>query len=172
MHLGMGEQALTLAEQVIERNEETGTTVDEAFVLMALAQCQVGQVDEAVATIERVAVDDFPFGQGARALVRAVAGDVAGALADAGAVEATRGASYFDLALGRLAGALAAGRASDDETGRRWLDLLGALASTVGDVVFVAMVQLLNERPADPAAVDASPLAPGWRRIVDSVVVG
>ena len=171
MHLGMGEQALTLTEQVIERNEETGTTVDEAFVLMALAQCQVGQIDEAVATIERIEVDDFPFAQGTRALVRAVAGEVDGALADADAVEATRGASYFDLALGRLAGALAAGRANDDETGRRWLDRLGTLASTVGDVVFVAMFQLLNERPTD-AATDASSLASGWRRIVDSVVVG
>ncbi len=171
MHLGMGEQALTLAEQVIERNEETGTTLNEAFVLLALAQCQVGQIDEAVATIERIDVADFPFGQAARALVRAVAGEVDGALADATAVEATRGASYFDLALGRLAGVLAAGRANDDEAGRRWLDLFATLASTVGDVVFVAMVQLLNERPAD-AAADASSLAPGWRRIVDSVVVG
>jgi class 3 adenylate cyclase/tetratricopeptide (TPR) repeat protein len=172
MHLGMGEQALTLAEQVIERNEETGTTLGEAFVLMALAQCQIGNVDEAVATIEQVVVDDFPFGLSARSLVRAAAGDVDGALADAGAVEATRGASYFDLALGRLAGVLASGRANDDDGGRRWLDLLGTLASTVGDVVFIAIVQLLNERPTGAAVADASPLAPGWRRIVDSIVVG
>ena len=100
MHLGAGEQALTLAEQVIERNRETGTNQDEAHVLMALAQCQLGRVEEAMVAIERVTVDDFPFGLAARALVRAVAGDLAGALADAEAVEATHGASYFDLALG------------------------------------------------------------------------
>jgi class 3 adenylate cyclase/tetratricopeptide (TPR) repeat protein len=172
MHLGAGEQALTLAEQVIERNESTGTNQGEAYVLLALARCQVGQVDEAVAAIEQVVVDDFPFGLGARALVRGVAGDVAGAFADAEAVEATRGASYFDLALARLAGVLAAGRAGDEAAGRRWLDQLGALASSVGDVVFVAMVQLLNDRPVDAEAADANPLAAGWRRIVDSVVVG
>ena len=39
--------------------------------------CQVGDVDEAVAAIEQVDVDDFPFGLAARALVRAVAGDTA-----------------------------------------------------------------------------------------------
>ena len=42
------------------------------------------------------------------------------------AVEATRGASYFDLALARLAGVLAAGRVGDEVGGRHWLDLLGA----------------------------------------------
>jgi class 3 adenylate cyclase/tetratricopeptide (TPR) repeat protein len=172
MHLGAGDKALTLVEQVIERNETTGTTQEEAYVLMALARCQLGQVDEAMAAIEQVKVDDFPFGQGARALVRAVAGEVEGALADADAVEHTHGASYFDLALGRLAGVLAAGRSGDDDLGRRWLDLLGALASSVGDVVLVAMVQLLLDRPTEPIADAASPLAPGWRRIVDSVVVG
>ncbi len=171
MHLGMGEQALTLAEQVIERNEATGTTLDEAYVLMALARCQVGQIDQAMADIERIGVDDFPFGRGARALVRAVAGDVAGALDDAAVVETIRGASYFDLALGRLAGVLAAGRAGDDVAGRHWLDQLGALASSVGDVVFVAMVQLLHDRPSADSAT-SSPLAPGWRRIADSVVIG
>ena len=68
-----------------------------------------------------VAVEDFPFGLGARALVRAVGGDDAGALADAEAVEITRGASYFDLALARLAGVLASGRLGDEAGGHRWL---------------------------------------------------
>jgi class 3 adenylate cyclase/tetratricopeptide (TPR) repeat protein len=173
MHLGGAEQALTLAEQVIERNEETGTNQNEAHVLMALAHCQLGQVDEAMAAIEHVSVDDFPFGLGARALVRAVAGDTAEALVDAAAVETSRGASYFDLALGRLAGVLAAGRAGDETASRQWLDQLGTLASSVGDVVFVAIAQLLNDRPpAGEGTPGEAPLAGGWRRIVDSVVVG
>ena len=173
MHLGAGEQALTLAEQVIERNTETGTTQDEAYVLMALAQCQLGRVDEAMASIERVTIDDFPFGLAARALVRAVAGELTGALADAEAVEATRGASYFDLALARLAGVLAAGRAGDEVASGRWQEQLGSLASSVGDVVFVAIAQLLLDRgAAEASANESSPLAPGWRQIIDTVVVG
>ena len=77
MHLGGGEQALHLAEQVIERNQATGTSQHEALVLLALANLQVGDVDQAVAAIEQVDIDDFPFGLAARALVRAVAGDTA-----------------------------------------------------------------------------------------------
>ena len=154
MHLGAGEQALTLAEQVIERNVETGTTQDEAHVLQALAECQLGRHEEAMVSIERVAIEDFPFGQAARALVRAVAGDVTGALADADSVEATHGASYFDLAIGRLAGVLAASRDGDEVRSRHWLDLLGRLASSVGDVVVIAIAQLLEDGPAATATAD------------------
>ncbi len=158
---------------MIERNRDTGTNQDEAYVLMALAQSQLGRVDEAMAAIAHVAIEDFPFGRAARALVQAVAGDVEPALADADAVEATRGASYFDLALARLAGVLAATGAGDEVRRRHWLDLLGSLASSVGDVVFVALVQLLADRPAAEAtANESSALAPGWRRIVDAVAVG
>lgn len=181
MHLGAGEQALTLAEQVIERNKATGTIQSEALVLMALAYCQVGRIDEAVAAIEQVEVDEFPFGRGARALVRAVAGDVEGALEDTNVVEATRGASYFDLALGRLAAVLASDRAGDADNRRRWLGELSSLASVVGDVVFVAIAQLLTDRPFAPVDADADDdaslvpsgpsLADGWRRIVDSLLV-
>ena len=171
MHLGGGEQALHLAEQVIERNRATGTLQDEAVVLTALAHCQLGNVDQAVAAIEGVDIDDFPFGQAARALVRAVAGDTDAALADAEAVERTRGASYFDLGLGRLAGVLACLRAGDEVASDRWLDQLSTLASSVGDVVFITIAQLLHDRPAE-ADTESLPLAPGWRRIVDSVIVG
>ena len=171
MHLGAGEQALTLAEQVVERHAGTGSNPDEAFVLTALARCQVGRVDEAMAVIEQVDTADFPFGVAARALVRAVAGEVDDALADAEAVEVARGASYFDLALGRLGAVLAATRAGDEVRARHWLELLGSLASTVGDVVFVAIAQLLTDRPAMPFSGDeSSPLAPGWRRIIDAAL--
>jgi class 3 adenylate cyclase/tetratricopeptide (TPR) repeat protein len=172
MHLGGGEQALHLAEQVIERNQATGTSQHEAHVLLALANLQVGDVDHAVAAIEQVDITDFPFGLAARALVAAVAGDTAEALADAEGVEATRGASYFDLAIGRLAGVLACGRAGDAAGGEMWLERLSTLASSVGDVVFITIAQVLHDRPADPDGAEPPPLAAGWRRLVDSVVVG
>ena len=54
MHLGAGEQALTLAEQVIERNEVTGANTSEASVLLALAEAQVGRLEDALAVIEQV----------------------------------------------------------------------------------------------------------------------
>ncbi len=149
MHLGGGEMAVTLAEQVIERNLASGTNPDEAYVLLALGCCQTGALDEAVAAIERIDVEDFPFGRSARALVWAVAGDVAAAIEDAELVERERGASYFDLAVARLAGVLAADRAGDVEGSRYWLEALTSLASSVGDVVFIAIAQRLHDRPVE-----------------------
>ena len=176
MHLGAGEQALTLAEQVIERNVETGTNQDEAHVLLALAQLPArarrgGDGGHRAGRRRRLPVR--PRGAGPRARRRRRRST--GALADAEAVEATHGASYFDLALGRLAGVLAAGRAGDEVRSRHWLDLLGA-PRLVG-----RRRRVRGHRPAPRgspgrrgrrADVESSPLAPGWRRIVDSVVVG
>ena len=152
MHLGLAEQALSLTEQVIERHRSTGTSQREALVLLALAHCQAGDVDAALAAIEQVDIDDFPFGLAGRALVRAVAGDSDCARADAEEVERARSASYFDLAVARLGGAIAADRAGDREDSRRWTELLSSLASTVGDVVFVAIAQTLREGPEPPTA--------------------
>jgi hypothetical protein len=126
-----------------------------------------------MAAIEEIEIDDFPFGQAARALVRAVAGEWSGALDDAAAVEAIRGASYFDIALARLAGVLAANRTGDLAASRRWLDQLGTLASSVGDVVFVGVAQVLGDQADVRTEPDQQPvLAPGWRTVLDSAVVG
>ena len=170
MHVGSGEQALSLAEQVLDRNRVTGTSQDEALVLRALAHCQLGDVDQALLTIEQVRVADFPFGLAARALVRAIGGDVDAACEDAGAVEAIRGASYFDLALARLAGVVASSRVGDTPSARGWLERFDALATDVGDVVLLALADVLHGRSGDGTA--GASLSAGWRRVVDAVVVG
>jgi tetratricopeptide (TPR) repeat protein len=172
VHIGAAEQALDLALQVLDRHQSTGTTQNEAWVLLALARCQNGDVDGAMAAIEELDVDDFPFGQSARALVRAVAGEVDGARADAEAVEQVRGASYFDLAVSRLGGVIAADRSGDTVESERWLELFGSLASSVGDVVFMGVAQALGDRGADGDDREPPVLAPGWRTIIDSTIVG
>ncbi len=172
VHLGAGEKALEIADEVLERHRSTGTSEHEAWVLQALARLQVGDVDGAMAAIEEIDVDDFPFGQSARALVRAVMGDVEEALADADAVEAVRGASYFDLAVARLAGVVAAGRHGDPTESRRRLELFTTLATEVGDVVFASIAQVLGDRGAEPTDHEPPILPPGWRTVVDSIIVG
>ncbi len=172
VHIGAAEQALDLAMQVLERHQSTGTTQNEAWVLLALARCQTGDVDGAMAAIEELDVDDFPFGQSARALVRAVAGEVEGARADAEMVEQVRGASYFDLAVSRLGGVIAADRSGDTVESERWLELFGSLASSVGDVVFMGVAQALGDRSGVSDDREPPTLAPGWRTIVDSTIVG
>ena len=172
MHLGQGELAVTLAEQVLERAATSGMSPDEGYVLLTLGRCQIGDADGALEAIDHVDVEDFPFGRSARALARAIGGDHDGAIEDAEQVEQERGASYFDLSVARLAGVIACDRAGNVRGSRRWLDSLTSLASSVGDVVFVAVAQRLHERPVSETASEPSTLAAGWRRVVDAVVVG
>ena len=75
MHLGQGELAVTLAEQVLERAATSGMSPDEGYVLLTLGRCQIGDADGALEAIEHVDVEDFPFGRSARALARAIGGD-------------------------------------------------------------------------------------------------
>ncbi|MGI9052567.1 MAG: tetratricopeptide repeat protein, partial [Ilumatobacteraceae bacterium] len=167
MHLGLGELTKHLAEQVVERNLVSGTSVNEASVLLALGRLQTGDVDGAMAAIEELEVEDFPFGRAARALVRALAGDVAEAGEDAATVEQERGASYFDLCVARLAAVLAAEAAGAD--GTEALARLSSLASSVGDVGFLAVVQRLEEHPDGAPGEESLVVAPGWHTIVDAV---
>jgi class 3 adenylate cyclase/tetratricopeptide (TPR) repeat protein len=169
MHQGAAAQAFQLAEQVLERHRKSGTADHEAMVLLALAHCQNGDVDAAVAAIEDVDVSDFPFGRGARAVIRAVAGDVEAAVGDAAAVEEARAASYFDLALGRLGAVIAAERAGDDRARDEWLERFTTLATSVGDVVLVDIVHALTDVESEAVGSEAGPGdsgESGWRRLL------
>ena len=138
MHLGQGELAVTLAEQVLERAATSGMSPDEGYVLLTLGRCQIGDADGALEAIEHVDVEDFPFGRSARALARAIGGDHDGAIEDAEQVEQERGAELLRLVRRSPGRRHACDRAGNVRGSRRWLDSLTSLASSVGDVVFVA----------------------------------
>ena len=181
MHLGDGDDALVLAEQVLERNRAMGASNAEALVIRSIALCQLGRFDEALATIEDVDVDDFPFGRSARSLVRSLAGDVAGSLEDADAVEEVLGASYFDISLARVGGALAAHAAGEldglpnGEHSRR-VEALTSIATSAGDAVFVGIARHLATRcegvgpEATPPDIAGPELRDGWMRILATAV--
>ena len=163
MHLGDAEQALVLSEQVLARHHAMGASDAEAIVVRSLALSQLGRVDEALASIEQVDVEDFPFGRSARALVRALADDPEGAQSDAEAVERGPGASYFDRSIACLGGVVAALRTDDAAHRRHWFEQLRAIASSAGDTVFLGVTQALSREPANTP----DSLGSGWRRIVE-----
>ncbi|MBA3289337.1 MAG: AAA family ATPase, partial [Acidimicrobiia bacterium] len=165
MHLGDAEQALNLIDQVLERHRAAGSSDAEATVVRALALCQLQRAEEAMEAIVAIDVDDFPFARSARALVMAMAGDPIDAVTDAEIVEKERGASYFDIAIARLAGVVAATRSGDEAGRQQWAERFAALASTVGDVVLVTIAQAIAEPDTDRAE---PALATGWLRILDT----
>ena len=172
MHLGMGEQALTLVEQVLERYESTGAAQHEVHVLMALAHCQVGQVDEAMADIERVDVEDFPFGR---------AGAGVGARHGRRRHRRPRrrggGRDGPRCQLLRPRPRPPGGRAGC-RPGRRRGGQPALARPTRGAGVVGRRRGVRRHGPTAPRPpggrrhATSSPLAPGWRRIVDSVVIG
>ncbi len=162
MHLGDGEQALVLSEQVLARHHAMGAADAEAIVVRSLALSQLGRIDEALAAIEAVDVDDFPFGRSARALVRALADDPEGAQADAEAVEQASGASYFDRSIACLGGVIASLRTDDAARRRHWFEQLRTIATSAGDTVFLGLTQALAREPANVPET----LGTGWRQIV------
>ena len=173
MHLGDGNDALLLADQVIERAHAVGAADAEATVLRTLALCQVGRIDEALAAADSITVEEFPFGRAARAVVRALSGDTAGALEDADAVELIHGASYFDVGLARVGGVLAVAVSDDADERRTRLDALSSIATSAGDVVFVGVAKQLaarwDGRPLEGAPdIATPPLRDGWMRIIDA----
>ena len=141
-----------------------GASDAEAIVVRSLALSQLGRIDEALASIEAVDVEDFPFGQSARALVRALAGDRRGRARDAEAVERAAGASYFDRSVACLGGVVAALR-------RRRRGSPPALVRPAADDRHERRrhgVPRPHPRPwhAKPANVPES-LGEGWKRIVE-----
>ena len=165
MHLGVSEQAYQLAEQVLERHRESGTADNEAMVLVALSHCQNERIDDGLAVIEDVDVTDFPFGQGARAIIRAVAGECEGALEDAEEVERARAASYFDVALARLGAVVATSRSGNTPLHTEWLERFTTLATSVGDVVLLDLAHDLAGRSDERTASERT-TGVGWRRMI------
>jgi tetratricopeptide (TPR) repeat protein len=163
MHVGDGEQALVLADQVLARHHAMGASDAEAVVVRSLALSQLGRIDEALAAIEGIDVTDFPFGQSARALVRALIGDAEGAQADAESVETAEGASYFDRSIACLGGVVAALRADNPTRRRHWFEQLRAIATNAGDTVFLGLTQSLAREPANVP----DSLGSGWKAIVE-----
>jgi len=158
VHLGQADRALLLADQVMERQLATGADTAEATVLRSLALAQLGEVDTAATAIEDIAVEDFPFGAAARALVRVLAGDVERGQADAAAVETMRSPSYLDLAIARLAAVMAAPGGTERERAR---ESFAQLATSVGDITLLAVLDALDGRPIDAPAANS-----GWVHLV------
>jgi class 3 adenylate cyclase/tetratricopeptide (TPR) repeat protein len=169
MHLGDGERAVMLATEAIERMAETGASLDEARVQLAMGHLQVGRADDAMAAMVDVAVERSPFALATRSLVFAAIGDLERALADADAVEGFDQVGYFDRLVAAAGGAAAASRSgTTDAADRR--EQVGALAAGSGDVVLGAFVRSLLFRLGDETPTAGPEPSGGWRMIVDHLV--
>jgi tetratricopeptide (TPR) repeat protein len=169
VHLGLGDRALSIAEQALDRSLAMGADGTESRITLALALCQVGRADEALAVLDVV---DYatPYMLSVRALARAITGDPSGSIDDADLVAADAGASYLDRVIaGMSAGAAAMHLGQRDDAVARF-DEASSTARATGDVVARELVGLtrsvvLHERSHQ----EAGHLGSGWRSVAASL---
>jgi class 3 adenylate cyclase/tetratricopeptide (TPR) repeat protein len=169
VHLGLGERGLTISQQALDRSIAMGADGSESRITLALALCQVGRADEALATLDDVELAS-PYLHAVRALARAITADPSGSIDDADLVAADGGASYLDRVIaGVSAGAAAMQLGSRDDANTRF-EQARSTASVAGDVVAFELAGLtrtlvLREDPYH----DAGHLRAGWRTVAESL---
>lgn len=169
VHLGLGERAVTISHEALERSEAMGADGTECRTTLALALCQVGSADEALAVLDEVR-GAAPYLLSVRAVARALTADSHGSIADAERVRTDRGASYLDRVIAGVASAAAHVRLGEREAGESLFEQARASAVDAGDIVArelvaAAMWAVLggSERP------DADHLGTGWWYVVDAL---
>ncbi len=169
VHLGLGDRALSISEHALDRSLAMGADGSESRITLALALCQVGRADEALAVLD-VVRNVTPYMLSVRALARAITGDPAGSIDDAGLVAADAGASYLD----RVIAATSAGAAAmqlgrrDDAVAR--FDDASSTVRTAGDVVARELVGLTRSVVLhEPSYQEAGHLGSGWRSVAASL---
>jgi class 3 adenylate cyclase/tetratricopeptide (TPR) repeat protein len=174
VHLGLGDRALTISEQALERSMAMGADGTESRITLALAMCQVGRADEALAVLD-VIDNETPYLLSVRALARALTADAVGAIGDAALVDADVGASYLDRVIAGVAAGAAAVQLARHDEALAGFERAHCAARAAGDVVARELVDLTRSVVLrEPAHQEAGHLGPGWKVVAASLaaVVG
>jgi class 3 adenylate cyclase/tetratricopeptide (TPR) repeat protein len=169
VHLGLGDRALGISQQALDRTLAMGAEGSESRITLALALCQVGRADEALAHLDGV-VNVTPYLGSVRALARAMTADPAGAVDDAERVQADPGASYLDRVVAGTAGASSLMQLGDRDGAVECFDRAASTARTAGDVVARELVALVRSVVlSEECDHEVSHLGSGWRLVADSL---
>jgi class 3 adenylate cyclase/tetratricopeptide (TPR) repeat protein len=169
VHMGLGDRSVVIAEQAVDRSRAMGIEGSEVGVTLALALCQAGRAEEALAVLEGLDTA-YPYASSVVALAAAISGDVDRALTAATAVHATQGATYLDRVFAGVGAAAAEMRAGRRDEGCEWLTRADVTARESGDVVARALTTAAWRVLVDRAPIgDIDHLGPGWRTVLDGL---
>lgn len=169
VHLGLGDRALTISRQALDRSLSMGADGSESRITLAMALCQVGRADEALAALDEID-SRSPYFCSTRALARAITADPTGALADAEWVRADGSASYFDSAIAASAAGAAHMQLGESDLAVECFDRAWATATEAGDVVVREFVELFRSVVlAVEVQTGGGHLGPGWKAVAQSL---
>jgi class 3 adenylate cyclase/tetratricopeptide (TPR) repeat protein len=171
MHRGQGSLAASMAERAHAEMRANGATAFEPVVVFAIAQAQMGDVEEALATIETVGPDGelHPFTHAVAALVCAVNGLAQQALDHAERLATLVGASYLDEVFAHVAAAGAHAQLGHTEQAELSAQAAVARSMEVGDVVATALSAMTFEAVTGrrhTAFDERTPLGEGWQNVL------
>jgi len=175
VHLGMGDRALIISRQALDRSLTMGAEASESRITLGLALCQVGRADDALAALDDV--DRLtPYLCAVRALARSITADPIGAIGDAEWVRDDGGASYLDRVIADSAAGAAQMQLGERDLAVEYFDRAKMNAADAGDVVARELVALLRSVVlSDDVHTDGGHLGPGWKVVASllaaSVVV-
>ena len=170
-HLGLGQRAVTLGEDGLTRLEAMHADATEANITLALALCQIGEPERALAQLENVTTER-PYSRAVRAIALAMLGEGDEAIVEAGAVTAFGDATYLDRVMSEVAAAgavLAAGEIGAAEAAGERLLGVKRVADRVGDAVAQSIIRAARARWLDSDVAEPERLGAGWSTVIDSI---
>lgn len=170
VHMGLGERGVTIAELAVERMTAMGAEGAETRVTLALALCQAGRAEEALAVLVDVDLHDFPYASAVHAVASAMTGDLDAPLVDAVAVWDDEGSTYLDRVLANVAAAAADARRGDVDGASQRLARARRTAKEAGDVVARAFTTCASAALLEGGSHDeVDHLGAGWHRVIEGL---
>jgi tetratricopeptide (TPR) repeat protein len=169
VHLGLGERALSISEQALDRSLAMGADGSESRITLALALAQVGRADEALVVLD-VVQHVTPYLLSVRALANALTGDPSASTSDADLVADDPGSSYLDRVIAGVSAGAAAMQLGRREEAVERFDRAAETARTAGDVIARELVGLTRSVVLrDSVPQEMGHLGSGWRAVVASL---
>jgi len=177
VHLGLGERGVQIGELALERMSAMGAEGSESRVTLALALCQTGRPDDALAVLVDVAgvgpddaAEASPYAAAVHAIAAAMTGDTDAPVVDAAAVWGDHGSTYLDRVLADVAVASADVRRGDADAAAERLARARLTAREAGDAIARAFTTCATTALVDdgrPGEVDH--LGVGWHRVIEGL---
>jgi len=169
VHLGLGDRAVSISEQALDRSVAMGADGSESRITLALALCQVGRADEALALLDSVE-NATPYLWSVRAVARAITADPPGAIDDADRVEGDGGASYLDRVVASVAAGASAMQLGARSDAVERFARAHSTAREAGDVVACELVGLVESVVLhEESHHEVGHLGPGWKTIAKAL---